>query len=92
MPTKKSKPKTKELDILRRINTYSVLDVRTHDGDVDVYMNKECVYSTCIWEEKYRRDAIKELDALIDSLIRVKDYIEKYDYSDKKSELFDAIS
>ena len=91
MPTKKTKPKRKEMDILRRISQYSVLDVRTREGDVDVYLNRENVYSTCIWEEKYRREALKELEALIDALIRVKDYIENYDYSDKKLELMSQI-
>lgn len=91
MPTKKTKPKRKEIDILRRINRYSVLDVRTREGDVDVYLNKENVYSACIWEEKYRRDALKELEELIDAFIRVRDYIENYDYSDKKLELMSQI-
>lgn len=85
MPTKKTKPKQKEIDILRRISKYSVLDIRTRDGDVDIYLNKENVYSTCIWEEKYRRDALKELEALIDALILVKTYIEEYEYADKRT-------
>lgn len=91
MPTKKTKPKKKEIDILRRISKYSVLDVRTHEGDVDVYLNRENIYSTCIWEDKYRRDALNELGALIDGLIRVKDYIENYDYSDKKDSVLNSI-
>lgn len=91
MPTKKTKLKQKEIDILRRINKYSVLDVRTREGDVDVYLNRENVYSTCIWDEKYRRDALKELEELIDAFIRVKTYIEGYEYTDKRADVLNSI-
>lgn len=88
MPTKKtSSPKKKELDILKRINRHAVLDLSSFQGDVDLYLNKDMIFSTCIWDEKAKTSALKEVEALIDALLLAKEYVANYDYSMKSDKI-----
>lgn len=85
MPTKKSKQK--EVNILKRLGDYEVLNAWSDKGTVSLDIDSKCIFYATMWSKKSKDKALKEISAIMDALSQLYGYVDAYEVEEEESVL-----
>lgn len=83
MPTKKSKQK--EVNILKRLGDYEVLNAWSEDGTVSLEIDSKCLFYATMWSKKSKDKALKEISTIMDALSQLYGYVDAYEVEKEES-------
>jgi len=78
------KPKQKNLNILKRLDAYTVLSAYGEDGFLDISINGKYVFSGWGASATEKKASLKHLDELIGYLTTARDWIESVEVNEEE--------